>query len=189
MLLRLRRGLPRFTPEEEKAEIKDPKQYELPDLSLRDFRLLRKSTSISMFKVQLEEYLKKLELSCSVHATLLQLAEKDIQKTRQAIVKRRLSFELGEWSIEDRISKNPNVLWPYKRRMRYYDVDAYDFGIFFRQLKLDRFVDIEISTRKLMLEFPDLMEKYDIRNEYELHNLMKKQGADVLYGDCTKTFG
>lgn len=101
VLLRLRRSLPHFTPEEEKAEIKVPKQYELPDLNLRDFRLLRKSTSISLFKVQLEEYLKKLELSCSVHTALLQLAEKDIQKTRQAIVKRRLSFELGEWSIED----------------------------------------------------------------------------------------
>ena len=84
---------------------------------------------------------------------------------------------------ENRISANPYVLWSYKRRMRYYNVDAYDFGKFFRQLKLDRFVDIEISTRKLMLEFPDLMVKYDIRNEYELHNLMKKQGADVLYGD------
>ena len=84
---------------------------------------------------------------------------------------------------ENRISTKPNVLWSFGRRMRYYDVDAYDFVEFFRQLKLDQFVDIEISTRKLMLEFPDLMEKYDIRNEYELHNLMKKQGADGLFGD------
>ena len=84
---------------------------------------------------------------------------------------------------ENRLSDFRNVLWAFKRRLRYYDADRYDLNSLFRRLKLDRFWNIEISTRKLMLENPGLMVEYDIRNEYELHNLMKKHGADEVCGD------
>lgn len=100
-LMRLRRSLPRFVPERDEDEIKVPEKYKLPVLKLRDLKMLRNSTSISMFKAQLEDYLEKLETSCGVHNALLQLAENDLAKMRKTIVKRRLSFELGEWSIED----------------------------------------------------------------------------------------
>lgn len=101
-LSKLRRSLPRFVPEEEeKDEFKVPKQYELPGLYLRDFKALKHCTSIAQFKVQLEDYLERLETSYEVHAALLRLGEKDMKQTRKLMVGRRLAFELGEWSIED----------------------------------------------------------------------------------------
>ena len=100
-LLRLRRSLPRFVPERDEDELKVPDKYKLPALKLRDIKALRKSTSIAVFKAQLEDYIGKLESACLIHIDLLQLAEKDLAKMRKTIVKRRLTFELGEWSIED----------------------------------------------------------------------------------------
>lgn len=41
-------------------------------------------------------------------------------------------------------------------------------------LDLDRYEDMEISTLKLFRDYPELMKEYDIRDEYELHNLLKK---------------
>lgn len=41
-------------------------------------------------------------------------------------------------------------------------------------LALDRFSNTEISTLKFFNDFPELMSKYDIRDHYELHNLLKK---------------
>ena len=52
------------------------KQYELPCLYLRDFKALKHCTSIAQFKVQLEDYLEKLETSYEVHAALLRLGER-----------------------------------------------------------------------------------------------------------------
>ena len=101
VLMRLRRSLPRFVSERDEDEIKVPEKYKLPVLKLRDLKILKNSTSISMFKAQLEDYLEKLETSCRVHDMLMHLKENDLAKMRKTIVKRRLSFELGEWSIED----------------------------------------------------------------------------------------
>jgi hypothetical protein len=86
-LMRLRRSLPRFVPEKDEDEIKVPEKYKLPVLKLRDLKILRNSTSISMFKAQLEDYLEKLETSCRVHNELLQLAENDLAKMRKTIAK------------------------------------------------------------------------------------------------------
>lgn len=33
---------------------------------------------------------------------------------------------------------------------------------------------MEITSLKLFRDYPDLMREYDIRDEYELHNLLKK---------------
>ena len=81
---------------------------------------------------------------------------------------------------EIRIAELPYVLWSYNRRMRYYPFEKYDMNAFIRGLELNNYKDIEISARKLMVDHPDLMQAYDIRNEYELHNLLKKQGAEEM---------
>lgn len=58
--------------------------------------------------------------------------------------------------------------------MRYYDIDSRDYKELLDTLALDRFSNTEISTLKFFNDFPELMNKYDIRDQYELHNLLKK---------------
>ena len=50
----------------------------------------------------------------------------------------------------------------------------YDVKQLFNELGLDNYIGLEISTLKLFLANPDLMAEYNIQDEYELHNLMKK---------------
>ena len=66
------------------------------------------------------------------------------------------------------------LLWSWSETMRYYDIDGQDYGELFRELHLDAYENIELSTWKLFHDNPELMKKYDIRDHYELHNLLKK---------------
>ena len=66
------------------------------------------------------------------------------------------------------------ILWSWSETMRYYDIDGQDYRELFRELHLDSYENIELSTWKLFHDNPDLMKKYDIQDHYELHNLLKK---------------
>ena len=58
--------------------------------------------------------------------------------------------------------------------MRYYDISSRNYDELYNTLNLNQFSDVEISARKLFDENSDLMRDYDIHDEYELHNLLKK---------------
>lgn len=73
------------------------------------------------------------------------------------------------------------ILWTQGEKLRYYDIDGQDYSEFFDTLELDGYEDIEISALKLMDLHPEIMEKYGIRNHYELHNLMKKIITPEMY--------
>lgn len=75
---------------------------------------------------------------------------------------------------ENRISDSHKVLWKQNRRLRYYDIDGTDLDELFSTLCLEQYENTELSTLKFVRDFPDLMREYDIRDEYELHNLLKK---------------
>lgn len=66
------------------------------------------------------------------------------------------------------------ILVKHGRKLRYYPVDEIDVETFVEELRLEQFVDVEISTLKLLQENTELMKEFDIRDEYELHNLLKK---------------
>ena len=66
------------------------------------------------------------------------------------------------------------VLYKYGEMIRYYDIDAQDYTDLLEELNLDVYENTRISTLKLMNEHPDIMKKYDIRDQYELHNLLRK---------------
>ncbi|MBM7562716.1 DNA-directed RNA polymerase subunit alpha C-terminal domain-containing protein [Fusibacter tunisiensis] len=66
------------------------------------------------------------------------------------------------------------VLWKYKKRFRYYNLDNFDYSELIETLNFNQYQDVEISTLKFFRMYPDLMKSYDIRDEYELHNLLKK---------------
>ena len=66
------------------------------------------------------------------------------------------------------------LLWKVNRRMRYYDIEIINKEEFYQNIDLNQYEDIEISAKKIYDDNFELMIDYDIRDEYELHNLIKK---------------
>lgn len=92
------------------------------------------------------------------------------------------------YSRKNRVSESRYVLWKHGERFRYYDIDGQDYTELFETLDLGSYKNTEISTVKFMESYPELMEKYDIRDGYELHNLLKKvtaQEGAFAYPDMT----
>ncbi len=77
-------------------------------------------------------------------------------------------------SYENILNQCNYVLWSQWRSFRYYNIPEYDFEDLLSTLDLEQFEDTEFSTLKLFRDYPVLMEQYDIHDEYELHNLLKK---------------
>lgn len=77
-------------------------------------------------------------------------------------------------TFENRLSANNNVLWKYGKRLRYYNIDSYDFDDLFNELNFAQYHDVECSTLRFFRDNVELMHRYDIQDEYELHNLLKK---------------
>ena len=79
------------------------------------------------------------------------------------------------------------LLWKQNEMIRYYDIESRDYADLLDGLNLSAYENIEISTEKLVRDYPDLMRKYDIHDRYELHNLLKKilpEGAYHNFQSC-----
>jgi hypothetical protein len=85
-------------------------------------------------------------------------------------------------SRKNRFTEARDILWKTGELFRYYDIDGQDYTELIETLNLGFYHDIELSTAKFMMEYPNLMKKYDIRDEYELHNLLKKVLEKDDYG-------
>lgn len=85
-------------------------------------------------------------------------------------------------SRKNRIQDSRFVLWKLGEKFRYYDIDGQDFTEMFEVLDLDSYKNVEISTAKFVEEYPELMEKFDIKDGYELHNLLRKILENDTYG-------
>ncbi|MBR1496424.1 MAG: hypothetical protein IJ617_02220 [Oscillospiraceae bacterium] len=95
-------------------------------------------------------------------------------------------FYLSETEKRGRVNRLADahfLLWKYGGTMRAYDVDGRDFTELFIALGLDKFENIEISTQKLLNEHPKLLARYDIRDRYELHNLLRKTLPEGSFHD------
>ena len=79
---------------------------------------------------------------------------------------------------ENKLALSDVVLWKYGKRLRYYNIPAKDYTELLQSLCLSQYHNTEISTLKLFRDNPKLMQQYDIRDEYELHNLLRKIGAE-----------
>ena len=71
------------------------------------------------------------------------------------------------------ISRREDVLWKYGGTIRYYDRSEYDYTLLLDTLDLSRYKNTERSTYKWIMDYPDLMKEYDIRDQYELHIILK----------------
>lgn len=81
------------------------------------------------------------------------------------------------------------ILWKQNEMLRYYDIDSRDYTELLDTLNLDAYENVEYSTYKFWREYPQLMEKYDIRDHYELHNLLRKIVPAGSFHDfrCSRT--
>ena len=77
-------------------------------------------------------------------------------------------------SRKNRLSEANFLLWKQSEKFRYYDIQRQDYSELYDTLQLDSYKDVELSTLKWMDDYPEIMEKYDIRDQYELHNLLRK---------------
>ena len=92
-------------------------------------------------------------------------------------------------TYENKIMSLNCVLWNYKNSFRYYDVEAVNADDFCRALSLEQYADLAITSRLIFNSYPEVMTEYDIRDEYELHNLLRKLEADKLYPELKIVFG
>ena len=101
---------------------------------------------------------------------------------------------------KNRLSEERFVLWSEGRKLRYYEIDDRDYTDLYDELDLELYENTEISTLKLVNEHPETLKEYDIRDQYELHNLLRKtvtEGAfhniefgkmpNIKFGEFDKT--
>ena len=86
-------------------------------------------------------------------------------------------------SRKNKLSEADFVLWKFGERIRYYDIPGRDYGELLDELSLDSYQNTEITTTLLFQEHPEIMEKYDIRDQYELHQILKIVVPEGSYHD------
>lgn len=92
------------------------------------------------------------------------------------------SLQIDSSSYRNYIRDCDFVLWSQWQSFRYYNIPEHDYEELFSTIDLESFENVEISTLKLFRNYPELMQQYDIRDKYELHNLLKK-----LFGKNTNS--
>lgn len=84
------------------------------------------------------------------------------------------SLLLDSRTYENILHASDYVLWNQWRQLRYYNIPEHDFDELLSTISLEEYDNLEISSLKIFRDYPELMQQYDIRDEYELHNLLKK---------------
>lgn len=74
----------------------------------------------------------------------------------------------------DHLASADYTLWNRRKSLRYYDIPSHDYSALLEALQLERLQDVEYSALKFFRDLPDVMRDYDIHDEYELHNLLRK---------------
>lgn len=95
----------------------------------------------------------------------------------------RSRWEMDERHFDNCVANMKNCLQSYGKSARFYLLSQYDFTFFITRLDIMDYMNLCISTALLFKNYSDLMEEYDIRNEFELHNLLKKVQIQEIYPD------
>lgn len=75
---------------------------------------------------------------------------------------------------KERLSRNSlKVLWGKNKKIRHFDIENKDFSEIVSRIT-SQYAGKTISTNDVFDECRDLMEKYNIQDGYELHNLLRK---------------
>lgn len=87
-------------------------------------------------------------------------------------LRNRTDLLYDDTTLYNRLTHLNYILLSSGKIMRYYEPE--NINIVIKNINLDKYHDIEISARKIFFDNFELMEKYEIYDEYELHNLLKK---------------
>lgn len=95
-------------------------------------------------------------------------------------------FAIDEKSYMNHLSVCDYALWNMNKSFRYYNINGSDKEEFLKSINISQYMNKEFSTLKIFRDYPELMKEYDIRDEYELHNYLKKiwpsEDASVKFG-------
>lgn len=94
-------------------------------------------------------------------------------------------FRYPERYFETNLSAQNDVLWKHGKRLRYYTIDEVDFKNLISKIEFNSYQDVELSTWYFFRHYPEIMEEYDLRDEYELHNLLSKHRELLGRDDVT----
>lgn len=83
-------------------------------------------------------------------------------------------LELDNRYVEARISDQDIVVERPKKQFRFYDYNEFDWELFYEELGLIEWMDMDLSTELIFNSNEQLMKDYNILNKYELHNIMKR---------------
>lgn len=89
----------------------------------------------------------------------------------------------SERALEGAVSRCENCIWSWGRKFRYFQTDQEDILKIFNEIEFNRYMNQEISAKKIYLDYKEELVNNDIQNEYELHNLLKKNSylfSDVI---------
>lgn len=81
---------------------------------------------------------------------------------------------MAKKALINKLELSPCVLLSKGRIIRYFDIYNVDFTELLTSIGLHDVKNLEYSTLKFFRCNPLVMRKFDIRNEYELHNLLRK---------------
>lgn len=121
-------------------------------------------------KSELVKYFIRTNCKDAVHFDTFMQGYKDFLKENQLDE----SFMIEQRTYENYFATSDNVLWKTGKYLRYYHMESTDFTELLDGLHLDEYENVVITSLKLFKENPALMHKFDIRDEFELHNLLKK---------------
>lgn len=77
-------------------------------------------------------------------------------------------------TYENKLNTCDYVLWAHGKRLRYYPIADHDYNELFSIITSEEYQNKELSARLFFLNYPELMRELDIRDEYELHNVLRK---------------
>lgn len=97
-----------------------------------------------------------------------------------------VKLKIDPHSYENKLQVCNYALWNRNHSLRYYDITERDYTRLVSKLGMEQYNNITFSSLKLYREHIDIMEEYDIRDEYELHNLLKKIWDK--WGNCEAEF-
>ena len=97
-------------------------------------------------------------------------------------------------TYENKLNACDYVLWAHGKRLRYYPIADNDYSELIQLVTSEEVRNKELSARFFFMNYPELMRELDIRDEYELHNLLRKiwpeEDAQIHFGkNPTLTIG
>lgn len=139
------------------------------DKIIIDGKLIRRK------RADLEDY--ALEKYCREEKRLDEFADLYNQMLKENNIEYDESIYLSDEVARTRLNRfaaSMNCLYSEGKRIRFYDIEGKDFTELLDTLNLENFSNTEISTMKFIEDYPELMQKFEIHHQYELHNLLKK---------------